>query len=61
MCKVCHNVVLFCAGIASEAAEDTTLTLAFTDELNQMTKERVARDPNYSGERFPSCKEFYKL
>ena len=59
--KVCHNVVLFGAGIATEAAEDTALTLAFTDELNQMTKERVARDPNYSGERFPSCKEFYKL
>ena len=47
--------------IASEAAADETLTLAFTDELNQMTRERVARDPNYSGERFPACKEFYNL
>ena len=47
--------------IASEAAANETLTLAFTDELNQMTRERVARDPSYSGERFPACKEFYNL
>ena len=47
--------------IASEATADGTLTLAFTDELTQMTRERVARDPSYSGERFPACKEFYNL
>lgn len=53
--------VSFGVDIASEATEDEVLTVAFTDELNQMTRERVARDPNYSGERFPASKEFYKL
>lgn len=47
--------------IAAEAAEDGALTVAFTEELNQMVGERVARDPNYSGERYPAAKELYKL
>lgn len=47
--------------IATEAAKDGALTVAFTEELNEMVGERVARDPNYSEERYPAAKEFYKL
>ena len=55
------GTVSISVAIAAEAVEDKALTVAFTEELNQMVGERVARDPNYSAERYPAAKEFYKL